>query len=149
MYDRHWPQPPIVTRKTPFIGSFIFVQLRTILAGEQKLRPTAAQLDLTTPSRYVTFRRVTEAARTALTHFATAAQPSLHYPLTAFCNWLHCYVNLFKEPCASCGQLLGQDAALPVLRRVVYNSANQSQIRPYHEHCRAKVPAATNTISAS
>ncbi|VDM15576.1 unnamed protein product [Hydatigera taeniaeformis] len=96
--------------------------------------PTASQLDLTTPSRHVTFVRVTEAARNALVHFATTTEPPTQLSaLHQFCDWLQTYTRLFTEPCASCEQLLGQDAALPVLRTFHTNPANA---RAQHEQCR-------------
>ncbi|KAL5972241.1 Mediator of RNA polymerase II transcription subunit 27 [Taenia solium] len=98
------------------------------------LLPTASQLDLTTPSRHVTFVRVTEAARNALVHFATTTEPPTQLSaLHQFCAWLQTYTRLFTEPCVSCEQLLGQDAALPVLRTFHTNPANS---RAQHEQCR-------------
>uniref|UniRef100_A0A5K3ERQ4 Mediator of RNA polymerase II transcription subunit 27 n=1 Tax=Mesocestoides corti TaxID=53468 RepID=A0A5K3ERQ4_MESCO len=96
--------------------------------------PTVSQLDLTTPSRHVTFVRVTEAARIALVHFSTTTEPPTQVSaLHQFCDWLQTYVRLFTEPCMNCGQLLGQDSALPVLRTFHTNPANA---RAQHEHCR-------------
>lgn len=86
-------------------------------------------LDLTTPSRHVTFRRMTEAARCAVGHFCQdLSHPDL---IRLFFEWLHSYVNLFTAPCTNCGQLLGQDASLPILRSFT------SPPKPHHEHCRA------------
>ncbi|CDI98712.1 mediator of RNA polymerase II [Echinococcus multilocularis] len=98
------------------------------------LPPTASQLDLTTPSRHVTFVRVTEVARNALVHFATTTEPPTQLSaLHQFCDWLQTYTRLFTEPCVNCDQLLGRDAALPVLRTFHTNPANA---RAQHEQCR-------------
>lgn len=98
------------------------------------LLPKASQLDFTTPSRHVTFVRVTEAARNAFVHFATTTEPPKQLSaLKQFCAWLQTYTRLFTEPCVSCKQLLGQDAALPVLRTL---HSNPAKARAQHEQCR-------------
>ncbi|VDK36037.1 unnamed protein product [Taenia asiatica] len=116
------------------ISGFSTNLLPSVDNAPEGLLPTASQLDLTTPSRHVTFVRVTEAARNALVHFATTTEPPTQLSaLHQFCAWLQTYTRLFTEPCVSCEQLLGQDAALPVLRTFHTNPANA---RAQHEQCR-------------
>ncbi|VDO04486.1 unnamed protein product [Rodentolepis nana] len=96
--------------------------------------PSSRELDFTTPSRFVTFRRITEAAQNAMIHFANVAEPQTQaVALLEFCNWLATYTRLYQEPCVNCGRLLGFDTSLPVLRTV---TANPTRAAALHEHCR-------------
>ncbi|VDL57297.1 unnamed protein product [Hymenolepis diminuta] len=96
--------------------------------------PSAKELDLRTPSRFITFVRITEAARNAMIHFSNAAEPSTQMvALREFCDWLATYLRLYQEPCVNCGRLLGYDASLPVLRTFVPNPTRAAAL---HEHCR-------------
>nr|CDS33471.1 fch and double sh3 domains protein 2 [Hymenolepis microstoma] len=99
--------------------------------------PSSRELDFATPSRFITFRRITEAAQNAMIHFSNIAEPPTQaVALREFCNWLATYTRLYQEPCVNCGRLLGFDTSLPVLRTV---TANQTRASPLHEHCRAEV----------
>ncbi len=117
----------------PFLNNHLSLKIRQ--QADPSL-PTAAQLDLTTPSCHVTFVRVTEAARTALAHFSTSARPPTQAMVfKQFCEWLSTYRCLFTEPCMNCRQLLGQDAAFPVLR-TLHHAATPTEAKPLHEQCR-------------
>ncbi|KAL7061278.1 hypothetical protein AAHC03_09975 [Spirometra sp. Aus1] len=89
-------------------------------------------LDLSTPSRYATFQRITHMARCAIQHFADClALPRCSISLL---TWLHSYRNLYTAPCCRCDQLLGQDASLPVCR------GYSKPFLPQHEFCRPRPP---------
>uniref|UniRef100_A0A183S9Y1 LIM zinc-binding domain-containing protein n=2 Tax=Schistocephalus solidus TaxID=70667 RepID=A0A183S9Y1_SCHSO len=89
-------------------------------------------LDLSTPSRYATFQRITHLARCAIQHFADClALPRCSISLL---TWLHSYRNLYTAPCCRCDQLLGQDASLPVCR------GYSKPFLPQHEFCRPRTP---------
>jgi mediator of RNA polymerase II transcription subunit 27 len=79
-----------------------------------------------TESRYAVFRKVQQAAHSAMLHFYSPTFAEL--AVRSFITWFGSYSTLFSEPCKKCGKHLLN--ALPPTYRDVRT------LDPCHEECR-------------